>query len=150
MIEAIGEKQFPVYFETIDRLLEPGGVACIQTILVPDGRWDRYRKAPDWIEKYIFPGCLIPSLTALTRAMTRSSRLMVHEVDEIGPHYAETLARWRTSVHRNIDAVHELGYDRRFVRTWDFYLAFCEAAFRTRALRNAQLTLTRPFNEAIA
>lgn len=150
MIEAIGEKQFPVYFEAIDRLLEPGGVACIQTILVPDGRWDRYRKAPDWIEKYIFPGCLIPSLTALTRAMTRSSRLMVHEVDEIGPHYAETLARWRASVHRNIDAVHELGYDERFVRTWDFYLAFCEAAFRTRALRNAQLTLTRPFNEAIA
>lgn len=150
MLEAIGERQFPTYFEAIDRLLEPGGVACIQTILVPDDRWDRYRKAPDWIEQYVFPGCLIPSLNALTHAMTRSSRLMVHEIDEIGPHYAETLRRWRTSFRENIAEVRRLGYDQRFERTWNFYLAFCEAAFRTRALRDVQLTLTRSFNEAIA
>jgi len=150
MLEAIGERQFPTYFEAIDRLLEPGGLACIQTILIPDDRWDRYRKAPDWIEQYVFPGCLIPSLTALTHAMTRSSRLMVHEVDEIGSHYAETLRRWRTTFLENIGEVRRLGYDKRFERTWNFYLAFCEAAFRTRALRNVQLTLTRPFNEAIA
>ena len=150
MLEAIGERQFPTYFEAIDRLLEPGGLACIQTILIPDDRWDRYRKAPDWIEQYVFPGCLIPSLTALTHAMTRSSRLMVHEVDEIGSHYAETLRRWRTTFLENIGEVRRLGYDERFERTWNFYLAFCEAAFRTRALRNVQLTLTRPFNEAIA
>ncbi len=150
MLEAIGERQFPTYFETIDRLLEPGGTACIQTILVPDDRWDRYRKAPDWIERYVFPGCLIPSLTALTRAMTRSSRLMVHEVDEIGSHYAETLRRWRMNFHERIDDVRALGYDERFERTWDFYLAFSEAAFRTRALRDVQLTLTRPFNETLA
>ena len=75
---------------------------------------------------------------------------MVHEVDEIGHHYAETLHRWRENVHAQIEAVRALGYDRRFERTWDFYLAFCEAAFRTRALRDAQLTLTRPFNEALA
>ena len=150
MLEAIGERQFPTYFETIDRLLEPGGIACIQTILVPDDRWNRYRKAPDWIERYVFPGCLIPSLSALTRAMTASSRLMVHEVDEIGFHYAETLRRWRASFHERIDEVRALGYDERFERTWDFYLAFCEAAFRTRALRDVHLTLTRPFNEALA
>ena len=150
MLEAIGERQFPTYFDAIDRLLEPGGLACIQTILIPDDRWDRYRKAPDWIEQYVFPGCLIPSLTALTHAMTRSSRLMVHEVDEIGPHYAETLRRWRESFRKNIDEIRELGYDERFERTWNFYLAFCEAAFRTRALRDVQLTLTRPFNEVLA
>ncbi len=150
MLEAIGERQFPTYFEAIDRLLEPGGLACIQTILIPDDRWDRYRKAPNWIEQYVFPGCLIPSLTALTQAMTRSSRLMVHEVDEIGSHYAETLRRWRTTFLENIGEVRRLGYDERFERTWNFYLAFCEAAFRTRALRNVQLTLTRPFNEAVA
>ncbi len=150
MLEAIGKQQFPTYFATIDRLLEPGGIACIQTILVPDDRWDRYRKAPDWIERYVFPGCLIPSLTALTRAMTRSSRLMVHEVDEIGSHYAETLRRWRMNFHERIDDVRALGYDDRFERTWEFYLAFCEAAFRTRALRDVQLTLTRPFNEELA
>ncbi len=150
MLEAIGEDQFGTYFETIDRLLEPGGIACVQTILIPDDRWERYRKSPDWIERYVFPGCLIPSLTALTRAMTASSRLMVHEVDEIGSHYAETLRRWRANFLTQIDEVRELGYDHRFERTWDFYLAFCEAAFRTRALRDVQLTLTRPFNEALS
>ena len=150
MLEAIGERQYGIYFEAIDRLLEPGGLACVQTILIPDDRWERYRKSPDWIERYVFPGCLIPSLTALTRAMTSSSRLMVHEVDEIGSHYAETLRRWRESFLTQIDEVRALGYDHRFERTWNFYLAFCEAAFRTRALRDVQLTLTRPFNEALA
>ena len=150
MLEAIGEHQFSTYFEAIDKLLEPGGLACIQTILIPDDRWDRYRTTPDWIEQYVFPGCLIPSLTALTQAMTRSSQLMVHEVDEIGPHYAQTLRRWRQSFRENIDEIRGLGYDERFERTWNFYLAFCEAAFRTRALRDVQLTLTRPFNEELA
>ncbi|HSB39399.1 MAG TPA: cyclopropane-fatty-acyl-phospholipid synthase family protein [Gaiellaceae bacterium] len=142
MLEAIGERQFPTYFETIDRLLEPGGVACIQTILVPEERWDRYRKTPDWIERYVFPGCLIPSLGALSRALA-GSELELRDVDEIGPHYAETLRRWRTSFHERIAEVRELGHGPRFERTWDFYLAFCEAAFRTGTLRDAQLTLAR-------
>jgi cyclopropane-fatty-acyl-phospholipid synthase len=133
-----------VYFAAIDRVLEPGGTACVQTILVPDDRWHRYRKTPDWIEQYVFPGCLIPSLSALAGASARSSRLMIHEVEEIGPHYAETLRRWRASFHERIDEVRALGYDGRFERTWDFYLAFCEAGFRTRALRDVHLTLRRP------
>jgi cyclopropane-fatty-acyl-phospholipid synthase len=143
MLEAIGEKQFAPYFAAIDRMLEPGGSACVQTILVPDDRWDRYRRSPDWIERYIFPGCLIPSLGAIASASTRSSRLMIHEVEEIGPGYAETLRRWRASFDEHIDGVRALGYDRRFERTWHFYLAFCEAAFRTRWLRDVQLTLRR-------
>ena len=142
MLEAIGERQFPTYFEKIDSLLEPGGMACVQTILVPDERWDRYRKAPDWIERYVFPGCLIPSLGALSRALA-GSELEVRDVDQIGPHYAETLRRWRTSFHERLADVRELGHGTRFERTWDFYLAFCEAAFRTGTLRNAQLTLAR-------
>ncbi|HKI93311.1 MAG TPA: cyclopropane-fatty-acyl-phospholipid synthase family protein [Gaiellaceae bacterium] len=150
MLEAIGERQFGTYFAAIDRLLEPDGIACVQTILVPDDRWDRYRKTPDWIERYVFPGCLIPSFGALAQATSRSSRLLIHEVDEIGVHYAETLRRWRESFHERIDEVRRLGYDARFERTWDFYLAFCEAAFRTRALRDVQLTLTRAFNERLA
>ncbi len=150
MLEAIGEKQFGTYFATIDRLLARGGIACVQTILIPDDRWDRYRKTPDWIEQYVFPGCLIPSLTSLTTAATASSKLTILEVDEIGPHYAETLRRWRANVHERVDEVRSLGYDGRFERTWDFYLAFCEAGFRTRALRDAQLTLTRPLNERVS
>ncbi len=141
MLEAIGDRQFSTYFETIDRLLEPGGTACIQTILVPDARYDRYRKTPDWIERYVFPGCLIPSLAALAPVVARSSRLQILEVEEIGPHYAETLRRWRERFHASLPAVRALGYDRRFERLWDFYLASCEAGFRTRWLRDAQLVL---------
>jgi cyclopropane-fatty-acyl-phospholipid synthase len=150
MIEAIGEREFPRFFAACDRLLAPGGLACVQTILVPESRYDRYRRSPDWIERYVFPGCLIPSLAALTNAMAGASRLTLHDVEEIGPGYAETLRRWREAFLGSLDRVRALGYDDRFVRTWDFYLAFCEAAFRTRALRDAQLVLTRPMNEALA
>jgi cyclopropane-fatty-acyl-phospholipid synthase len=144
MLEAIGADQFGTYFATIDRVLAPGGRAAVQTILVPDERWERYRRSPDWIERYVFPGCLIPSLGALTRAAAADSRLSIRGVHEIGEHYAETLRRWRANFHERLDDVRRLGYDRRFERTWDFYLAFCEAAFRTRALRDAQLLLERP------
>ena len=144
MIEAIGERQLPTYFAACERLLAPGGLACIQTILVPDERFDRYRRSPDWIERYVFPGCLIPSLGALRRASAGSSRLSIREGEEIGPHYAETLRRWRERFLTAVPQVRELGYDERFVRTWHFYLAFCEAAFRTRWLGDAQLLLARP------
>jgi cyclopropane-fatty-acyl-phospholipid synthase len=143
MLEAIGEKQFATFFAVCDRLLEPGGLACIQTILVPDDRYARYRATPDWIERYVFPGCLIPSLSALTDAMAGSSRLGVYALEEIGAHYAETLRHWRTRFHERLDEVRALGYDERFVRTWDFYLAYCEAAFRVRSLRDVQLVLGR-------
>jgi cyclopropane-fatty-acyl-phospholipid synthase len=143
MIEAIGEKQFPAFFAACDRLLAPGGRACIQTILIPDHRWDRYRRSPDWIERYVFPGCLIPSLAALGQAAAEASRLTLAGVEEIGLHYAVTLRRWRATFLTRIDEVRALGYDDHFLRTWDFYLASCEAGFRTRALRDAQLVLER-------
>lgn len=150
MLEAIGHRQLPVYFAAVDRLLEPGGAACIQTIAVPDQRYERYRRANDWIREYIFPGALIPSLEAVSRAMTRSSDLIVEDVENIGDHYAETLRQWRERFMMNREQVLALGHDDGFVRTWEFYLAFCEAAFRTRALHDYQLLVTRPFNRALA
>ena len=143
MIEAIGEKQFPVFFSACDRLIARGGRACIQSILIPGHRWERYRRSPDWIERYVFPGCLIPSLGALKQAMSRASRLTVEHVEEIGTDYAETLRRWRSVFLSRLPEVRALGYDDHFVRTWDFYLASCEAGFRTRALRDAQIVLAR-------
>ena len=143
MLEAIGEKELPVFFATCDRLLAPAGLACIQTILVPDSRWRRYRSTPDWIERYVFPGCLIPCLGAISSAMSESSHLAVHDLEEIGSHYAETLHRWRERFFARLEDVRALGYDERFVRTWDFYLAYCEAAFRVRSLRDVQLVLAR-------
>ena len=143
MIEAIGEKQFPAFFAACDRLLAPGGRACIQSILIPDHRWNRYRRSRDWIERYVFPGCLIPSLASLTGAAAAASRLTVTGIQEIGVDYAETLRRWRATFLARLDDVRALGYDEHFLRTWDFYLACCEAGFRTRALRNAQIVLER-------
>jgi cyclopropane-fatty-acyl-phospholipid synthase len=149
MLEAIGHRELPVFFGACDRLLAPDGVACIQTIAVPDQRYERYRRGNDWIREYVFPGALIPSLEAITRAMTRSSELIVHGVENIGFHYARTLQLWRERFLANRKAVLELGYDERFIRTWEFYLAFCEAGFRTRALHDYQLVLTRPFNDRL-
>lgn len=149
MFEAIGQKQYPTYFRTIERLLASDGLACIQTIAIPDHRFDRYRRHEDWIQRYIFPGSLLPSLSAITTALTRSSELHVHDLEEIGIHYADTLEQWRVRFLDRVAEVHALGYDERFVRVWEFYLASCEAAFRTRSLRDVQLVLTRSFNDAL-
>ncbi len=140
MIEAIGERLLPTFFETVDRVLAPGGRACVQSILIPDARYRRYRSSPDWIERHVFPGCLIPSLGALTQA---AGPLRIHNVEHLGCHYGETLARWRAAFTSRLGAVRDLGFDERFIRTWDFYLASCEALFRAGLLDNAQLVVTR-------
>jgi cyclopropane-fatty-acyl-phospholipid synthase len=114
---------------------------------MPDQRFERYRRKEDWIQRYIFPGSLLPSLEALQTAMTRASGLMVVGLDEIGPHYADTLGAWRARFFESLPEVHALGFDDRFIRIWDFYLASCEALFRTRAIRDMQLVLARPFEE---
>ncbi|HET8968827.1 MAG TPA: cyclopropane-fatty-acyl-phospholipid synthase family protein [Gaiellaceae bacterium] len=142
MLEAIGEKLWTPFFAACDRLLAPGGRACIQTIIVPDERLASYRSSPDWIERHIFPGCLIPSREAMRTALGRS-RLRIVSDSEIGGSYAETLRRWRERFHANLREVRALGYDERFVRTWDFYLASCEALFRTGLMRDAQIVLAR-------
>ncbi len=143
MVEALGEELLPDFFAACDRLLAPGGRLLVQSILIPDRRFDRYRRSPDWIERYVFPGCLVPSLGALVDAAAGGSRLAVEGVEEIGVHYAETLRRWRERFLARVDDVRRLGYDERFVRTWDFYLASCEAGFRTRMLRDAQIVWAR-------
>ena len=149
MFEAIGERQFGTFFATCDRLLARGGLVGLQIIAVPDNRYARYRKTRDWIQEYVFPGSLIPSVTAMTTAMTDSSQLMIHALEDIGPNYAETLREWRERFFARIDDVRLLGYDERFVRIWEYYLASCEALFRTRSLRDLQLVLTRPLNESL-
>lgn len=149
MFEAIGERQYPTYFRTVDRLLAPGGLACIQTIAIPDHRFDRYRRSEDWIQRTIFPGSLLPSLEAIARALAGASELHVHDLEEIGIHYARTLEEWRRRFLARLPQVRELGYDDRFTRLWEFYLASCEAAFRTRSLRDVQLVLTRSFNDGL-
>ena len=147
MLEAIGYAQYPTFFAACDRLLAPRGLVAIQVIGMPEQHFERYRRKEDWIQRYIFPGSLLPSLEALQAAMSRASGLMVVGLDEIGPHYADTLKAWRERFLGNLPEVRALGFDDRFVRIWDFYLASCEALFRTRAIRDMQLVLGRPFEE---
>jgi cyclopropane-fatty-acyl-phospholipid synthase len=148
MFEAIGLAEYETYFATIDRLLAPGGVAVVQTIGVPDDVFERYRRTPDWIQETIFPGSLLPSLEAIARALA-TTRLMLYGVEEIGIGYARTLRTWRENVWANVEAVRALGYDERFLRVWTYYLAYCEAGFAIRALRDVQLVLARSFDEEL-
>jgi len=148
MFEAIGLAEYGNYFSAVDRLLTPGGIACIQTIGVPDWRFERYRRRPDWIQQTIFPGSLLPSLEAITRAVA-GTRLQINGVEEIGFGYARTLRKWRQNVRRNTERIRKLGYDDRFLRIWTFYLAYCEAGFAIRSLRDMQIVLTHSANDAL-
>lgn len=148
MLEAIGYAEYDRYFATIDRLLAPDGIAVVQTIGVPDERFERYRRTRDWIQEHVFPGSLLPSLEVIARSVART-RLMITGLEEIGIGYARTLRCWRENVWENVDRVRALGYDERFLRLWTFYLAYCEAGFEIRALRDVQLVLTRPFNDTL-
>ena len=150
MLEAVGHRYYGTFFNQLDRLLAPGGIAVIQTITIPDQRYDTYRREHDWIQKHIFPGGLLPSLTAITAAMTRHSRLMADDVENIGDHYATTLAHWHRRFMDNRDRVAALGFDAVFQRKWAYYLGSCEAAFRERAIGNLQLVLTREGNRNLA
>ncbi len=149
MLEAIGLAEHETYFRAIDEFLEPDGIAVIQIIAVPDARFARYSRRSDWIQQYIFPGSLIPSVGAVGRAAA-PTRLRIVGLEEIGPGYAETLKIWRENVEAREAEVRTLGYDERFLRIWRFYLSFCEAAFRVRVLRDVQLVLARSPSGALA
>ena len=146
MLEAVGHAFYSIFFRSLERLLAPHGIVVLQTITITDQRYDSYRKERDWIQKHIFPGGLLPSLTILTQTMTRHSRLMVEHAENIGDHYALTLAEWRRRFLANRETVTALGFDRRFQRKWVYYLSSCEAGFRERVLGNLQLVLTREGN----
>jgi cyclopropane-fatty-acyl-phospholipid synthase len=144
MLEAVGHAYYGTFFKTCDRLLKPGGRMALQVITIPDQRYDAYRRNPDWIQKHIFPGGMLPSLTELSKAMTRHSSLTVQHLDNIGIHYAETLRRWRRAFEQEHDRLLELGYDETFQRKWLYYLCYCEAGFQTRFTNDLHLVLTRP------
>ncbi len=142
MFEAVGESYWPSYFATLKRCLKPGGRACVQTIVIDDALFDRYRVGTDFIQQYIFPGGMLPSPAAFRREAQRAGLAVVNE-HAFGPDYERTLATWRERFHARLDAVRALGFDERFVRIWDFYLAYCEAAFARRSTDVVQFTLAR-------
>ncbi|MCF7838373.1 MAG: DUF1365 family protein [Candidatus Marinimicrobia bacterium] len=149
MLEAVGHRYLGRFFAACDRLLKPDGLVVLQVITIPDQRYNAYRRRGDWIQKQIFPGGHLPSLTAMCRAMTRHSNLIVEELENIGPHYARTLCAWRTRFDAAHDRLDALGYDERFRRAWRYYFAYCEAGFAARYLNNLHLVLTRPRNHRL-
>ena len=138
MLEAVGHEYFPAFFETCDRVLRRGGRIGLQSITYPDAAYERQRRGANWIQKYIFPGGLLPSLAVIERATHRTS-LLVTGVTDIGPHYAPTLRAWREKFLGNLDSVRALGFDDRFVRMWEYYLALCEAGFATGIFQDLQI-----------
>jgi cyclopropane-fatty-acyl-phospholipid synthase len=144
MVEAVGAEHLATYFRQCGRLLKPEGAMLLQAITIADQRYEAALKEVDFIQKHIFPGGFLPSVTALTGALTGASDLRTVQLDDIGPHYAETLARWRQNFLQKLDAVRGLGFDERFIRMWLFYLCYCEGGFRERDIGTVQMLLAKP------
>lgn len=146
MIEAVGHDFYDDYFGKCGKLLEDNGLMLLQAITIADQRYDAARKSVDFIQRYIFPGSCIPSVTAMNDSITRASDLKLVHLEDIGPHYATTLRKWRENFFHNIDAVRALGYTEEFIRMWEFYLCYCEGGFIERALGDVHMLLAKPGN----
>jgi len=143
MFEAVGEKWWPTYFRKVREVLAPGARACIQTITIADARFERYRTQSDFIQQYVFPGGMLASPTRFA-AETQKAGLAVGDVLAFGPDYATTLRRWRDAFTLALPEVRAQGFDERFIRCWQFYLAYCIAGFDSGSTDVRQYTLVAP------
>ncbi len=143
MVEAVGREYWPDFFRAIDRALAPGGRIGLQAITMPDGRFDGYARRSDWIQKHIFPVGLLPCLREICAVTGAHTQLAVTQVEDRPLDYARTLHAWRTRFMSRVDEVRQLGFDDRFIRTWEYYFASCEAGFRTRNLGLLHVMLAR-------
>ncbi len=142
MFEAVGREYWESYFSTVADKLKPGGRACIQTITIRDELFERYSRSSDFIQQYIFPGGMLPSPSQFRAHAERAGLTVVNEL-AFGPDYAETLKQWRESFMGKEELVRKQGFDKRFIALWEFYLAYCEAAFETGSTDVMQFTLQR-------
>jgi cyclopropane-fatty-acyl-phospholipid synthase len=146
MLEAVGHRYLGTFFAQLEALLGPTGIAVLQVITYPDYAYSGYLKGTDFIRKHIFPGGHLPSVSVLMSAAAAHSRLVPEHLENLGLHYARTLAMWRHNLDsREADAL-ALGFDAAFVRKFRYYFAYCEAAFSARYLGVHQLVLSRSFN----
>lgn len=144
MIEAVGHRGLPDYFTAVSGLLRPGGLALLQAILIPDQRYERYRRSVDFTQRHIFPGGLLPSLARLQACAATASDLRLLDLEDLTAHYPPTLAAWRSRFEANADRIAGLGMSRWERRKWRFYFAYCEAGFLERAISVAQLLYAKP------
>jgi cyclopropane-fatty-acyl-phospholipid synthase len=144
MIEAVGAAYLDTYFAKCSSLLKPTGAMLLQAITIQDQFYARALKSVDFIQRFIFPGSFIPSVTAIADSVTRVTDMKIFNLEDIGPHYARTLRLWRERFFANIAQVRKLGYPESFNRLWEFYLCYCEGGYAERQLGNAQVLLTKP------
>jgi cyclopropane-fatty-acyl-phospholipid synthase len=146
MVEAVGARYLDGFFATCSRLVKPDGAMFLQAITLQDQFYRQALNSVDYIQRYVFPGSFIPSVTALMESMTRATDLKLYHLEDIGPHYARTLRTWRERFFRNLRKVRELGYPDSFVRLWEYYLCYCEGGFLERQLGTVQMLLIKPAN----
>jgi cyclopropane-fatty-acyl-phospholipid synthase len=146
MVEAVGKAYLPSFFRCCDKLLKPNGILVIQTITIPDQRYEAYSRTTDWMRLFVFPGGLLPSLTAITNVLTDHTKLVIKNVESIGPHYALTLASWRERFLSKREEILKLGFSESFIRRWEYYFTYCQAGFARHYVDDLQIVLTRPAN----
>jgi cyclopropane-fatty-acyl-phospholipid synthase len=144
MIEAVGHHFLDTYLKVCSDRLKNDGMMALQAIIIEDQAYEAQIKSVDFIRRYIFPGGFIPSIEAVIRSLTRATDLRLYHLEDITPHYALTLQAWRERFFANIDAVRKLGYPETFIRMWEYYLCYCEGAFRERYIGDVQMILTKP------
>ncbi|KAB1219321.1 Cyclopropane-fatty-acyl-phospholipid synthase [Morella rubra] len=148
MLEAVGHEFMEEFFSCCESVLGEDGLFVLQFISIPDERYDEYRQSSDFIKEYIFPGGCLPSLSRVTSAMAVASRLCVEDLENIGIHYYRTLRYWRKKFLEKQSKILSLGFDEKFIRTWEYYFDYCAAGFQTRTLGNYQVVFSRPGNAA--
>jgi cyclopropane-fatty-acyl-phospholipid synthase len=144
MIEAIGHQWFETYFRKCSELLEPDGAMLLQAIVISDQRYEAARRAVDFIQRYIFPGSGLPSVSVICKAVAGATDMRLVHLDDIGPDYATTLRLWRENLFSRVDQVRALGLPDHFVRMWQYYLCYCEAGFEERTLGDVQALFVKP------
>jgi cyclopropane-fatty-acyl-phospholipid synthase len=144
MIEAVGYRFLDDYFRQCGRLLRPDGSLVLQAIVMPERGYGQYLKSVDFIQRYVFPGGCLPSLGAILASIGRATDLRFVHAEDFAPHYAETLRRWRKAFHMRLDDVRRLGYSEEFIRLWNYYLCYCEAAFEERHVGVLQIQFDKP------
>jgi cyclopropane-fatty-acyl-phospholipid synthase len=150
MIEAVGWRQLGGFFARCSRLLSPEGVMLLQAITIDDRAYEAEKASRSFINTYIFPGGCLPSLEVIARGVARHTDMQALALEDLTPHYVETLRRWRANFLANAERLHALGYDERFRRLWTLYLCYCEAGFAERRICDVQLLLAKPQHRVAA
>ncbi|MES2396056.1 MAG: cyclopropane-fatty-acyl-phospholipid synthase family protein [Bacteroidota bacterium] len=146
MLEAVGHKFLEVYFKKCNDLLKKDGILAIQVITCPDSRYESLRNGVDWIQKHIFPGSLLPSVSSINKAINNTSDMTLVDLKDMGLHYARTLSAWQKEFNQQLSEVKKMGFDERFIRKWNYYFSYCEAAFEMRNIHVMQMVYARPNN----